>query len=98
MKVLLYIYLGISVLTFILFTLTVVKISKEFKRRYPNIKAPKSPLVDHLLTYLKVLLLCFLPIANVAFFLLYLFCSEKTEERIIEKVYSKLSKEATDDE
>ena len=59
-EVLLYFYLGISVITFILNTLIVLKVSHEFKRRYPTLKAPKSSLADKILTFLRVIILCLL--------------------------------------
>lgn len=97
MRTLLYIYLGISVLTNIFYLLTVLKTSHEFKRRYPNLKAPKSPLIDKIFIVFKGVLIHFIPIFNILLFFVYLFCDEKLEERTIEKMYLKLSKEATDE-
>jgi hypothetical protein len=96
MKTLLYIYLGMSVLTYILYIFSVLKISHEFKRRYPNLKAPRKHLIDTIGTVFKITLIHFIPIFNIGLFFVYLFCDEKLEERTIEKLYLKLSKEADD--
>jgi hypothetical protein len=96
MKTLLYIYLGISVLTNILYALSTLKISHEFRRRYPNIKAPKSHLTDKIFVIFKGVLIHFIPIFNIWLLFVYLFCDEKLVERTIEKMYLKLSKEASE--
>ena len=97
MKTLLYIHLGISVITFILYLFEVVKIKHEFKRRYPDLKAQKSHFIDKIGIVFKSILIHLIPIYNILLFFMYLFCEEKLEKRTIEKMYSKLSKEATDD-
>lgn len=93
MKTLLYIYLGISVITFILHTFTSWKVAYEFKNKYPNIKIPKTHPMNKIFQLFKLVLICFMPIVNLIFFLTILFCGEKLEKRTIERVYSELAKE-----
>lgn len=93
MKILLYIYLAIGCASIILCTLTVLTISREFRRRYPDIKAPKTSLIEKILTIFKAVLIHYIPILNVLLLLVYLFAYEKLEERTIEKLYLRLGKE-----
>lgn len=96
MKTLLYIYLGISILATIMYIFSGLKAAHEFKRRYPNLERPKTPLVDKIFIMFKGILIHFIPLLNVLLIYAYLFRDEELEERVIEKMYSKLSKEATD--
>jgi hypothetical protein len=96
MKILLYIYLGVSITSLILFKLTSLAMSRIFKARYPDLKPPKTSFIEKLGTIFKALLIHFMPILNVLLLFIYLFDEEKIVERSIEKMYSKLSKEGTD--
>ena len=83
----LYIYLGISALTFVLFWFTVIEAAHEFKRRYPNITTPKKSVTEWVGTIFKTTLLCLIPIYNVLYCLALLFKSEDIKEKAILKTY-----------
>ena len=91
--ILLYIYLGISAITFALHWLTAYEADREFKRRYPHIKAPKCSIIEKIGVVFKSALTSLIPILNICFIYMFLFKSEELEERVIAKVYAKYSKE-----
>lgn len=90
---LLYIYLGISILTLTLFALTTMEIVCEFKRRYPDIKAPKNAFIEHVSTWFRITVTCFFPIMNIAMLWAILFDRDMLIERSITNTYLKLSRE-----
>lgn len=97
MKTLLYSHLGISSLALILHIFAGLDAAHEFKRRYPDLKEPKKPLIDSIGVAFKAVLLHLIPIMNIALIFVYLFRDEELKERAIKKLYSRLSKEDTDD-
>jgi hypothetical protein len=70
---LLKIYLGISIATVILFVLEMWKIEHEIKVRHKNFK-PKTDKVGLLFTYIKLVILCFIPIFNIIWFSYIAYC------------------------
>lgn len=91
MKILLYIYLGISVLTLLMYIFTVFDAAYEFKRRYPNVKNGKTHLMEDISAWSRAVIYCFLPIVNAFLLFSLLFNAETLKEHTIEKVYLKLT-------
>lgn len=83
----LYIYLGISALTLILFWFTVIEAAHEFKRRYPNITVPKKSVMEWVGTIFKATLLCLMPIYNILYCLALLFKGKDIKEKAVLKTY-----------
>lgn len=82
----LYIYLGLSALTFILLMLLCNEAAHEFVRRYPNAKVPKYTFAEHFSTYFRAFLLCFLPVFNLVMLFTVLFNGGKMKEDSIRKL------------
>lgn len=93
MKTLLYIYLGISILTLILYAFTTLDISFEFKRRYPNANIAKSHFIEKVSSCFKTVLVSFMPILNICMFFVLLFKGDELTEKSIQKVLSKSKEE-----
>ena len=91
--ILLYIHLVIGVLSFLLMWFTTLDASHQFRKRYPNLKEPKRPLIDCIGTWFKVLIFCFFPLINIAWFLIFLFNGEEIVEKAINKTYAKCVEE-----
>ena len=89
----LYIYLGISVITLLLFCSTTVEAVYEFKRRYPDVKSPKHAFIEKIAVAFQIILTCFFPIINIAIFWTCLFDRETIIEKTIFNTYLKLSRE-----
>ena len=62
---LLNIYLGISLATFILFTLEIGKLEHEIKMKFKDRFKPKIDKIGLIFTYIKLMILCFIPIFNI---------------------------------
>ena len=88
----LYVYLGISVLTFILFLFCSLESSREFKRRYPDIKGSQLSLIERIGGYIRFILIAFIPVVNIFYFWVLLFKSETIKEKTVEAVYLKRTK------
>ena len=97
MKILLYIYLGISAITILTHTFATLSVECEFKNRHPDIKVPKASLIQRIFTRFRVLVISFIPIVNLVMLLTYIFKYEKLVDSSIEKVLSSVSKEGTDE-
>lgn len=87
--ILLYIYLGISIVTLLMNILISVTVAQKFKRWYPNLKVPKSSIASKWLVFLKLVIGSFIPIVNVGILWVYIFNGEELEARAILKLYHK---------
>lgn len=92
---LLYIYLGFSILTFLLMWLQTTIWSHKFKRKYHDLLSKKQRLdfMMTLLNFIKTLIICFVPVLNIVIFYLFLFSSDKLEDSILKRVRAKLESE-----
>lgn len=86
---LIYIYLGISLLTFILFKLTACDIAKRFKTKYPNLKYPTITSAGKIAGFIKTLVGSFIPIVNVGLLWVLIFQSSEFEKRVVADLLSK---------
>ena len=80
-----YIYLGVVIANFILFTLNTLKSTHLFETRYPNLKIPKSHWSDQILTVIQLLIYAALPIMNLILAYTLLFKSDEVCERVCTK-------------
>ena len=89
---LLYIYLGISIITFLLFVLTNISIIHMAKVKYGS-KIPKDNKPDvagEVLSYIKIAVICFIPLVNMFFLFIILFMNDRVSQRskdILEKAF-----------
>jgi hypothetical protein len=96
--ILLYIYLGICLLTMVSFALTCINAAYEFRRRYPHIKIPKSYWADKVLTAIKVVTVSVTPILNLCLLYAVLIKSNELTESSIQDLYKKYSTEGEQNE
>lgn len=85
----LYIYLSISVTGFLLYNFTCIHAANEFRRIHPGINIPKRAFIENVGDEFRALLISFLPIYNIAWFLVFMFCNEEIVDKTIDKAYSK---------
>lgn len=80
------IYIGFSILTFILVLMHNYVLCAELKREYHNIyKGSKSGVLETIFVYVKILIICFVPIVNIGIFYSVLFEAEKLKEQVLAK-------------
>lgn len=89
----LYIYLGISVLTLLCSVLISFVAAYEFRRRFPDIKVPKSSWADSCLTIIRLVGVCVIPIINLYLLYMVFVNTDQTIEDGILKLYKKYSNE-----
>lgn len=88
------IYIGFSVLTFLVILMQAYLLTKQFKRKYPDIiqefsKNNKSGILEKLFEYIRTLIICFVPIVNISLFIVVLFKAEDFEDRILQRIKEK---------
>ena len=88
----LYIYIGFSLLTFVLMWLQVVTIGNKFLdiHKYKLDKNRKKDHLGSIFAMLKILVVCFIPVINICLFYSIVFCGDKLENDAIKKVEDKL--------
>lgn len=87
----LYIYIGFSVLTFVMTIIQSYLVSKQLKRRYPDLvskfnKNNKQSVLEKVFSYIKTFVSCFVPIINMGIFYVALFENNKVEEKALNKM------------
>lgn len=87
--VFLYIHLGIAALYLLMLTLMSIDLAKKFKRKYPELKAPKVSIAGRLLSSLRNLITALIPLYNILLCFIFLFKYEELEEQSMKKVYQK---------
>ena len=88
------IYIGFGILTFVMCFMQSYIISEQLKRKYPEIvnefkKNNKSGVLEQVFTWTKIFVCCFVPLINVGIFYVSLFDSKKTEEKLLNDVLKK---------
>ena len=63
--ILLYVYLTISIVTLLQFLFMIIDASARFKKLHPNISYEKTPLINAIGTWFRLILLSFMPIINI---------------------------------
>ena len=80
------IYIGFSILTFVLLLMHVYVMCEELKREQPDIaKNNKSGILEKVFVYVKAFITCFVPIVNIGMFYTVLFETEKLKEKTLKK-------------
>lgn len=85
--IIVYIYLGISLMTLVLYSLASFDIANKFKIEYPGLKCRKKTFAGTIFSFLKMEVACFVPIMNIGLFWTIVFDYEDLEQRIIDKLY-----------
>ena len=85
------IYIGFSVLTFFVILMQAYLLTKQFKRKYPDIiqefsKNNKSGILEKLFEYIRILIICFIPVVNISLFIVVLFKAEEFENRVLQRL------------
>lgn len=83
----LYIYIGFSLLTFVTVLMQSYVIVKRLKRNHPEIisEVKKNGILEKIFGWIKILIICFIPVINVATFYASLFKEEEVEEKVLKK-------------
>ena len=87
--ILLYIYLAISIVTLLQFLFMIIDASMKLKKLHPNIVYDKTPLINAIGIWFRVILFSFAPIVNIIMSLSLLFAYEDIMESTIRKVCEK---------
>lgn len=85
------IYIGFSVLTFLVILMQAYLLTKKIKRKYPDIigefsKNNKSGILEKLFEYIRILIICFVPMVNLSLFIVVLFKAEDFENRVLQRI------------
>lgn len=88
------IYIGFSILTFVMMLMQSYIVSKKLKRQYPDTvneyeKNNKEGILEKIFSYIKLFVSCFVPIINISIFYVSLFESKKIEERALSDMLKK---------
>ena len=92
------IYIGFSLLTFIVLLMQTYITGQELKREYPDLvrefnKRHKSGILESALTWMKILITCFIPIINIGIFWISMFDAEEIKAKGLIKLTSKMESE-----
>ena len=82
-----YIYLGISLMCLLMYTLASVEIANKFKIKYGDVRFPKKTFAGTLFSWVKLAAACFVPIIHICLFWTIVFNYSEVEERSIKKLY-----------
>ena len=85
------IYIGFSILTFIILMMESYMITKQLKRKYPELvkeykQNNKKTVLEVIFSYIKTFVSCFVPIINIAILYVSLFNREEMEEKSLNKI------------
>lgn len=88
------IYIAFSILTFATALMQSYVLSKQLKRKYPDVvaeycKKNKSGILEKTFEYIRTFICCFVPIINIAIFYVSLFKLEMAEEKFLNKMLNK---------
>ena len=85
------IYIGFSVLTFFIILMQAYLLTKQIKRKHPDIiqefsKNNKRGILEKLFEYIRTLIICFIPVVNLSLFIVVLFKAEDFENRVLQRI------------
>lgn len=85
------IYIGFSILTFVVLFMQTYLSTKKLQRQYPDLvrefdRKNKTNVLEKIFTWTKALISCFVPIINIGIFYVSLFAMEEMEERVLNKL------------
>lgn len=89
------IYIGFSILTFLIILMRAYILSKQIKRKHPELmqelgKNNKSGILEKLFEYIIIFIICLVPIVNVLLFFVTLFNSEEVERRTLQRIKKRI--------
>ena len=93
MKILLTIYLIISLLTFGFIYLCSRFVAKKFKTEHPTAKFRKVGCVEKVIAFLRTVIVSFCPIINIVFLLVFVLAWEQCVEATEDKVWDLVEEE-----
>ena len=84
--ILLDIYTGFSLLTFIMLIMQTYVIGQELRREHPDLvrkfnQTHKSGILEKVFTWIKILITCFIPIVNIGIFWISMFNAEEIKAK-----------------
>ena len=88
----LYIYIGIGLITFVLYSIASVVIGNKFKRKYPGLKYPEKTAIETFLIFLRMLAASFTPIMHLALLWVSVFKYSELEKGTFNKLYNECIK------
>ena len=88
MKVILIIYLVVSICAFVFVYLTAFYARSIMKKRYPNTKYRKDGLLKKFIDFIRILFISFCPILNLVSLIIWIVGFDEVVENAIEKVYN----------
>lgn len=85
------IYTGFSVLTFFVILMQIYVTTKQIKRRHSDVvqefsKNNKSGFLEKLFVYIRIFIICFVPIANLFLLIVVLFKAEEVEDQVLQRL------------
>lgn len=87
----------IAIIYLILHILSTIDLSYKFKRKYPDLKVPKTNWASKILSAIRTIIIALIPVFNLALCLVFIFRYEELENKTIKNVYIKcISKENQD--
>lgn len=89
------IYIGFSILTFFVILMQTYILTKQIERKHSDImqelgKNNKSGVLEKLFEYIKIFIICFIPIINILLFFITLFNSEEVEKRVLQRIKKRI--------
>lgn len=88
----LYIYIGFSLLTFVLMLLQMTtlihKLENKYKDKLPKNKNPNQ--IPFFFEVLKIFVMCFIPILNIIFFCSVLFLGNRIDTQVTKQVENEM--------
>lgn len=96
--ILLNIYIGFSLLTFVMLLMQTYITGQELKREHPGLvrefnKKHKSGLLESVFTWVKILITCFIPIVNIGIFWVSTFNAEEIKAKGLIKLLDQVEGE-----
>lgn len=85
--ILLYVYLIVSALCLIMYILASIEIAHKFKKKYPELKVSKKSWAGRILTNIKLIIVSFIPLLNLALCCVVLFSYDTIKTKTMEKLY-----------
>ena len=82
------IHIVIGILFLVVLTLSVIDTAYEFKKIYPDLKAPKKSLAGRILTLIKSIIIALIPLFNIAMCWVIIFKYDEIKTKTIDKVYA----------
>ena len=85
------IYIGFSILTFMMLLMETYLLTKKMTRRYPDLvkefnQKNKTNVLEKIFSWTKTFVCCFVPIMNICIFYVVLFETSQMNDKMLEKL------------